>query len=106
MSIRIIDIIKIDFNITEIGISNLHLKAACDKCRTIDLLDNYGVLRFNDLTASLGLNYEYITDPPIFGDIGTFAFDLHNTSLLLNSSTTYNETANALQIDLSKLELE
>ena len=45
----------------------------------------------------------YISDPPILGDIGTFAFDLRNTTIIVNSSTSYDEDASALQVDISDL---
>jgi len=45
----------------------------------------------------------YISDPPILGDIGEFAFDLRNTTIIVNSSTSYDEAASALQVDISEL---
>lgn len=72
----------------------------------MDLLDNYAVFELADLHAGLGFKYEYISDPPILGDIGTFQFDLKNTTLILNSSTTYDEKVDALQMDIEKFLIE
>ena len=67
------------------------------------LLDNWGVLQVEDFTVNVTGKYEYISDPPILGDIGTFALDLRNTTIIVNSSTTWDEEASALQVDISDL---
>ena len=69
-------------------------------------MNNYAVLELENLTASIGFNYEYISDPPILGDIGSFRFDLKNTTILLNSSIYKNDTADAWMIDISKLNIQ
>ena len=72
MTLNIIDLIKFDFNITNVMLSNLNVKNYKKLIPLVELLDNYAVLLLEGMTASIGFQYEYISDPPILGDMGHF----------------------------------
>ena len=96
MTVNLIDLIKFDFNVTDIKLNELALDyTSCDKCKLMQLLDNYAVFTLENLNASIGFEYQYISDPPILGDIGKFTFTLGNTTLSLNSSTFFDDKVNA-----------
>ena len=106
MSINMVDIVKFTFNVTEIGLSNLKLDTNCSFCSLLTLLDDYGVLKVDDFTFNLTGKYEYVSEPPLIGDIGNFTFELANTTFLVNSSTTWNEEEGKIHVDLADLYLE
>lgn len=60
-------ILEIASNITNISIVNATL---AEQDRLISLYDDYLTLNVNNMNLHLDMDYEYISDPAIFVDIG------------------------------------
>lgn len=67
----------------------------------ITLYDNFGCLRLADADLNFSMNYTYITDPPILGDWGNFSFQIVNSSFTLNSSSTWNDTEDKMDLNIT-----
>lgn len=50
----------------------------------VQLLNDRMVFSFKNFTGNFGFDYMYISDPPIFADIGTFDLDVANTTFLID----------------------
>lgn len=100
-SISIPDVIKIDFNATGFKISDLSLD---NKCKLMTLYNDRMVFAFKNFTGSFGFDYMYISDPPIFADIGTFDLDVANTTFLMDFDS--NVVNGVLDVLIRRLELD
>jgi hypothetical protein len=57
----------------------------------IQLYDDYVVLDVKDLSFGVDIDYEYISDPPIFVDIGLIDIDLQNFKLFINVTSSWDD---------------
>lgn len=100
-SISIPDVIKFDFNITGLKISDLSLDPTC---KLLELFNDRMVYSFKNFTGNFKTSYMYISDPPIFADIGEFDFTIGNTTFLADFDS--NITKGVLDVLIHRLELE
>lgn len=87
-SIGIEDLISFDFNLTNKEIVKLHLDASQ---KLVKLYNDRLVFGVKNFTASFGFSYMYISDPPIFADIGDFDMDIENTTFILDFDQTLGD---------------
>ena len=93
------DIIEVDFNLTNIKISNF--KIGTKGYDLMKLLDNNAtIFRVDNFTFTLTMDYEFVTTPAILGDFGVFTFDLGSQSIIMDSSTQFNESSGFLDLDI------
>lgn len=57
-----------------------------------------------DVHAKIGANYQFISDPPLFADIGLFHIEMHNVTFLLRGINEFEE--GLLKINLSRCDLD
>jgi hypothetical protein len=100
-SISIPDVMKFDFNVTNIKISDLSLDS---KCKLLELFNDRMVFSFKNFTGNFGFSYMYISDPPIFADIGDFDLDIANTTFLMDFDS--NVVNGVLEILIKRLEFD
>ena len=94
------DIIKIDFNITNILIENFSLDNEFTLCT---LYEDRAVFGIKNFTGNMRADYQYISDPPIFADIGTFKLDIENTTAILDFTVDF---FNIIEIIINKMDFE
>jgi hypothetical protein len=98
------DLIDFEFNLTNKQISNLEVDSSQD---LIELYDDRLVFGIKNLTANLGMSYMYVSDPPIFADIGDFDLDIENTTMILDMNQFFDSDGlmeiiiNSLQLDIA-----
>jgi hypothetical protein len=100
-SISIPDVIKFDFNVTGFKISDLSLDPTC---KLMELFNDRLVFSFRNFTGNFGFSYMYISDPPIFADIGDFDFNLDNTTFLMDFDS--NIANGVLDVLIHRLEMD
>lgn len=66
--------------------------------------DNFMTLNLRNLTGEMNSSYMYITDPPVFADVGDFDWDFNDTSLLA-SLAIYLNSDHVPQVNLGALKL-
>lgn len=57
------------------------------------------MFQINNFTGDIHSSYMYISDPPIFADIGDFDFNINSSSFMTNFTTEMN-SSDFLQIDI------
>ena len=70
----------------------------------MDLLDKRIVFAFKDFNFGTGWDYRYITEPPLFADIGRFDFNIKNVTFMTNFTTSFKN--GILKTNISELELD
>ena len=90
-----------DFNVTGLKISNLQLDP---ECKLMELLNDRLVFSFRNFTGDLSFSYMYISDPPIFADIGDFNLDIANSTFLMDFDS--NVINGILDVLIHRLELD
>ena len=100
-SIGIENLIEFDFNITNKEIVEIQLDASQQLVKLYDDRLAFGVRNF---TANAGFSYMYISNPPIFADIGDFDMDIANTTFLLDFDQTFGDDG-VMDIVINSLEL-
>jgi hypothetical protein len=100
-SISIPDVIKFDFNVTGLKISDLSLDPTA---KLMELFDDRMVFSIRNFTGNLGMGYMYISDPPIFADIGDFSFNMDNTTFLMDFDS--NIIKGVLDVLIHRLEVD
>ena len=100
-SITIPDVMKLDFNITGLKFSDLSIDPSC---KLLELFDDRFVFAFKNFTGNLGLSYMYISDPPIFADIGDFDLNVDNTTFKIDVDPDVLD--GILQVVINRLELD
>jgi hypothetical protein len=88
------------FNATGFRIGDLSLDQSC---KLMELHDDRFVFSFRNFTGNFKLDYMYISDPPIFADIGGFELDVANTTFLLDVDP--NVINGVLDVLIHRLEL-
>ena len=77
-----IDELTFNYNLTNFRF----IDAAYDGSDPIlDIGYDYVVFQVSGVNLTLAVDYEYVSEPPIFADIGTFSFG--NTNFFLNFTT-------------------
>jgi hypothetical protein len=99
--ITIPDVISFKFNASGFKIADLSLDQSC---KLMELHDDRFVFAFRNFTGNFKLDYMYISDPPIFADIGDFELDIANTTFLLDVDP--NVVNGVLDVDIHRLELD
>jgi len=80
-TIGIENLIDFEFNITNKEIVSIHL----DPTTTlVKLYDDRLAFAVSNFTAAAGFSYMYVSDPPIFADIGDFDMDIASTNFSLD----------------------
>ena len=79
---------EVSFNIT-----NIHLKEAAfnGSVPLIQLEDGAIAVEISELDLQVVFDYEFVTNPPILGDIGEMTIQLRNLSLSTHLTSTLNE---------------
>jgi len=80
-TIGIENLIDFEFNITNKEIVSIHLDPNTTLVKLYDDRLAFGVSNF---TAAAGFSYMYVSDPPIFADIGDFDMDIASTNFSLD----------------------
>jgi hypothetical protein len=62
------------------------------------------VFAYRNFTVNLGSSYMYISDPPIFADIGDFRLDIENTTMMVDFDS--NVTNGVLDVLINRLSLD
>ena len=102
-SISIPEVIKFDFNATGFKISDLSLD---NKCKLMTLYNDRMVFAFKNFTGNFGFDYMYISDPPIFSDIGMYDWNLTSLTFIVDMYQYFNDegdmniTINHLDVDI------
>ena len=99
-SITIPDLLKIDFNVTELQLNNLSID---NTFKLLELFDGGAVFGLKNLTGNVNFDYQYVTDPPILADIGEFNLDLANFTTKINTTQYYDQY---FSVDLNSVDLE
>mmetsp|Transcript_8438 Transcript_8438/g.14140 ORF Transcript_8438/g.14140 Transcript_8438/m.14140 type:complete len:475 (-) Transcript_8438:251-1675(-) len=86
-SVTLPDIIKIDFNLTNICIHNFSLNK---NFTLMDLLDERAIFGVQDFEGQFHADYQYISDPPVFADIGVFSTSINNITSVIDFSTFFD----------------
>lgn len=60
------------------------------------------IVAFRDFNVGLGWDYSYITQPPVFADIGRFDMEIDNITFRANFTTNFEN--GILQTNISELE--
>ena len=55
----------------------------------MELFDDRMVFAFKNFTGNLGFSYMYISDPPIFADIGDFQLSIDNTTFNVDFNSNF-----------------
>jgi hypothetical protein len=87
-SLGIQDLIDFDFNISNKKISHLSLNDSKD---LVKLYDDRLVFGVQNLTADVGFSYMYVSDPPIFADIGDFDWNIPDLTLLVDMDQSISD---------------
>ena len=85
----IVEFLTFDFNITQLKFVNSGLNPVAP---LIKLGDNQARLQINELTLELEFDYQYISDPPLFADIGTAYLGVEGMTIDFTWNSTYNGT--------------
>ena len=88
-SINIPDLIEFDFNITDISIKDMKLD---NKSKLIELGDNQIILNIKNFTGDFHSSYMYISNPPMFADIGDFDFNITNFGFMTDFKTNMTDS--------------
>jgi hypothetical protein len=83
------DLLALDLNITNIGFQGCG--TAMDPENILQIQDDMATFYFHDWNFGIMVDYEYISNPPILADIGTFTFNIENLTYRMNGTTTYDE---------------
>ena len=67
--------------------------------KLMQLMDDEFALGFKNLKGKLMCDYSYVSDPPLFGDIGSFETDITNNTWSLDIQTNMSES-NVLKVDI------
>ena len=70
----------------------------------VKLYDDRLVFGVKNFTANGGFSYMYVSDPPIFADIGDFDMDIGNTTFILDFDQSFGEDG-VMDIIINNLEL-
>ena len=86
-----------DFNVTNLKIAEAYLDGQTPVVQIGD-----GQMRFQlaDFTLELSFDYEFITDPPIFADIGTAQINIRGLTFAADIKTFLEESFSLQLIDL------
>ena len=90
--------LSLDFDIENLRIADMHLENRTD---LINLGDDEIRFYLNDFTGKIMTDYSYLSDPPIFGDIGSFEFDIKNNTFFFD--TIANLTDDKFEIILDEV---
>jgi len=56
----------------------------------VDLVDtDHGIFRFRDFKGQITGDYHYLSDPPVFADIGDINFIVRNLTLSIDGKTSF-----------------
>lgn len=95
-----IGFIKIALNITNFQIYNVSIADDTDQ---IILLKDRVIINSTDFLFNISCDYAYITDPPIFADIGRSYILFNNFDTIINGTTFFEN--NTINVDISKFDL-
>ena len=82
-----LEFLTFDFNLTNLNFISSSLNPAAP---LIQLGANEARLQINELSLELEFDYRYITDPPIFADIGTAYLGVEGMTVDFMFNSTYN----------------
>lgn len=82
-------IIRFDFNITNMRLPRLQLDP---NTQLLKILDDQFIFKVSEASIDMQCEYMYISDPPLFADIGNVEFAALNSSVMLNGRTNFNNS--------------
>ena len=82
-------IIRFDFNITNMRLPRLSLDP---NTQLLKILDDQFIFKVSEASIDMQCEYMYISDPPLFADIGNVEFAALNSSVMLNGRTNFNNS--------------
>lgn len=95
------DIASVDYNITDFAIYDADYNGTV----TIAVIEENEVLfQLNNLTLNVTCNYAYVSDPPIFADIGEAYIGIDTMDFIFNISS--NLTDDDLDVTLKNITLD
>ena len=89
----------VSFNITDIGIDELHVDPTF---KLMEMYDGGARVGIRDFVSLFSFNYEFIMDPPLLGDIGVFSLLTDNVTFRANASTDFDHDAGFFEVDFSE----
>jgi len=87
--------IAFEANITDISVQNSSIS---NSTSSVVLLDQEAILNISAFVLNLTFNYAYISDPPIFADIGSAFILVDNFGIVLDGIPIFED--DHLSIDL------
>ena len=87
---------KLYFDIEGLRISDMALSNAEP---LIWILDDEIMFNIEDFRGKILCDYSYLSDPPIFGDIGSFELDIKNNSFFLDTKSDTEDHIVKILID-------
>jgi len=90
---------SIYFNITDIGIDELHLDPTF---KLMEMYNDAARVGIRDFVGALSMNYEFVTDPPLLGDIGVFRLRADNVTFRANASTDFDHDGGFFILDFNE----
>jgi len=83
ITVEVPDLMKLSFNVTNIQFYDMYID---NQEKLMEILDKRAIFALRDVCGALRGEYMYISDPPLFTDIGVFDLNLKNLSLSLDGS--------------------
>ena len=78
-----LDVLSLDYNLTNFRFVKAEYEVSSP---IIDINYDYFNFSIPGLSLTLELDYEYVSDPPLFADIGTASFSMENWYLEFTST--------------------
>ena len=72
----------------------------------LKILDDQFIFRLADFSIDMQAEYMYISDPPLFADIGNIEFNAKNTTLMLNGRTSFVDSLFNLTVIDTSIDIE
>ena len=79
---------SLQFDIERLRIADMSLT---NTTSLIQILDDEIMFYLNDFSGKILCDYSYLSDPPIFGDIGSFELDIKNNTFFFDTKANLTD---------------
>ena len=79
---------SLQFDIERLRIADMKLT---NTTSLIQILDDEIMFYLNDFSGKILCDYSYLSDPPIFGDIGSFELDIKNNTFFFDTKANLTD---------------
>ena len=101
MTLELPEMMTVSLNLTNIHFDNMYID---NQEKLAEILDHRAVFAIRDFCASLKGEYMYISDPPLFADMGIFEFDLQNLTIKMDGSNKFVD--DILEVNINDFEFD